>query len=151
MATAAFTSQELHDLRFVFSSLDTGARGRLSYEGLRQALRILGFKVHVHRLYLCLVILLCLKQVTLRRAQQLAQEEGEGHNEVDEETYLQVVAKLQGDSYDSHGELEQAFALLDCDGDDFITAQDLQSSGHVRQLKLTAQEIEVGVVSVTGP
>lgn len=66
---------------------------------------------------------------------------------MDEETYLQVVAKLQGDSYDSRGELEQAFALLDHDGDNFITAQDLQSSVLAAGLKLSAQEIEVGVVS----
>ena len=91
-ASAGFTAQEVRDLRMVFGAYDVSARGLVDAEDLRRALRVLGFKV------------------SRRTVQEMGKDvdvEGTLRGRVDFEGFLQVVARLQGSSYDSHEEIIQ--------------------------------------------
>ena len=91
-ASAGFTAQEIRDLRMVFGAFDVSDRGLVDAEDLRRALRVLGFKV------------------SRRTVQEMGRDvdvEGTLRGRVDFEGFLQVVARLQGSSYDSHEEIIQ--------------------------------------------
>lgn len=91
-ASAGFTAQEVRDLRMVFGAFDVSDRGLVDAEDLRRALRVLGFKV------------------SRRTVQEMGRDvdvEGTLRGRVDFEGFLQVVARLQGSSYDSHEEIIQ--------------------------------------------
>jgi len=98
---AALTNQEVCDVRMVFELFDPTNTGSINLEDLRKALKLLGFKV------------------SRERVQQLASDvqtrtpaAGPGSKTVvrgaaDFDSFQQVVRKLQGSSYDKHGEIVQ--------------------------------------------
>lgn len=93
---AEFTAQEVRDLRMVFGAFDTSAGGLVETEDLRRALRVLGFKV------------------SRRSVQEMGKDvdvKGTLQGQVDFEGFLQIVEKLQGSSYDSHGEILQVESM----------------------------------------
>ena len=95
-----FTSQEVADVRLVFDLFDASKQGSVQLEDLRKALRLLGFKV------------------SREKVQQIASDvQTPGSRDLvrgrtDFTAFLQVLSKLQGTSYDKHGEIVQVRAQL---------------------------------------
>ena len=93
MSKLGFTAQEIRDLQLVFDVFDSVHRGYIQHEDLRRALKILGFKV------------------SRASVQQLTSDiEIPGktvRGQTDFDSFLQMVSKLQGSSYDKHGEIIQ--------------------------------------------
>lgn len=99
-----FSAQETRDLRFVFDLFDTAGEGRVSPDDARKALRLLGFKsAETHSA----VQEALRRSFIYRRRQQQQQQHGQRSRELSFDDFLAAVAKLQGCSYDAHGELMQ--------------------------------------------
>ncbi len=87
-----FTAQEVADVRVVYEVFAVPDRGWISLDDLRKALRLLGFKI------------------SRERVQQVAAEVQNKvlmRGQTDFTALLQIVSKLQGSSYDKHGEIAQ--------------------------------------------
>lgn len=92
MAQEQFTEQEKRDLYYVFSLFDAGEVGRLEVEDVNRALRLLGFKT------------------ARATVEELADSRATGQQpaaRVSFDSFLAIVARLQGSSYDVHEELLQ--------------------------------------------
>ncbi len=91
----SFTPQEVADVRLAFDLYDVSKDGWINLQDLRKALRLLGFRV------------------SRENVQQMASDlQAPGSRSVtrgqtDFATFLQVLRKLQGSSYDKHGEIVQ--------------------------------------------
>lgn len=94
--TFGFTAQELRDLQFVYKIFDVNGGGSIQGEEVRKALRFLAFKVTRVAVQQMLHDLQ-LSSVTKARSRNLA----------DFEDFLEIVAKLQGLSFDQHEEIMQ--------------------------------------------
>ena len=89
----------MRDLQTVFTVFDPSARGWVEGEDVRKALKTLGFKC------------------SRRSVQEMIRDvdvKGEGRGRVDFDGFVQVVAKLQGASYDTHGEILQVVLVGLC-------------------------------------
>ena len=92
MAQQQFTEQEKRDLHYVFSLFDAGEVGRLEVEDVNRALRLLGFKT------------------ARATVEEIADSRATGQQPtagVSFDSFLAIVARLQGSSYDAHEELLQ--------------------------------------------
>ena len=91
-----FTAQEVRDLQFVFRTFDVNGQDILETEDVRRALRLLAFKV---------------SRKTVQHLLQDLQTSGcynsLQRNSTNFDGFLEMVAKLQGSSYDQHEELMQ--------------------------------------------
>lgn len=88
-----FTAQEVRDLEFVYNIFDVTGCGVIEGEEVRKALRLLAFRVNrktVHQM------LRGLEMSTKTKAPTKA---------VNFESFLEIVAKLQGSSFDQHEEI----------------------------------------------
>lgn len=94
-----FTPQEVADVRLVFELYDVNKSGWITLDHLRKALRLLGFKV------------------SRENVQQMASDfktpdnQKMNRGQTDFSTFLQVLRKLQGSSYDKYGEIAQVREL----------------------------------------
>ena len=73
---------------------------------------------------------------------------GEMRGKVDFDGFCQVVAKQQGSSYDTHGEILQAFHHIDGGGDQAISVEDLKRACARVKLKLSEAELQVIAAAV---
>lgn len=92
--SSSFTSQEVRDLEFVYRTFDVNGQGFIEGEEVRKGLRLLGFKVS-HK-----IVQHMLQDLNSEQTKKL-------RNATDFEGFLEIVAKLQGSSYDQHEELLQ--------------------------------------------
>lgn len=90
-----FSLQELADLRGVYELFDVNGQGGIEVDELWKALRLLGFKVSRRRVH------------QMHSDLQDSQGSAAASRPVDYRVFLQVVNKLQGSSYDRHGEILQ--------------------------------------------
>lgn len=93
-AKSGFTAQEVRDLEFVYKLFDVTGCGEIGGEDVRKALRLLAFKVNgkaVHQMLQDLAV----SSTTKARSRNAADFEG----------FLEMVAKLQGSSFDQHEEI----------------------------------------------
>ena len=123
-----FTAQELRDLRAVFDIYSTTATEEITVKDLKRILNVLGFNCSRQRLVEAL--------------------KDNSHSIVGEdfavrfEHLLNVVDKLQGDDYDLYGEIEQAFDIINVNGDGQISAADIRTTAKNFGLKLSRVDIE---------
>ena len=101
MATVDFTGQEIADIRMVFGLFDTTNKGTITLEDLRKALKLLGFNVSREKAQQLSSDVQTPSRVGLRGA-------------TDVNAFLQIVSKLQGSSYDKHGEIVQVHSSCVC-------------------------------------
>lgn len=99
MSSLGFSSQELADLKTVYELFDVSGDCRIDTEELRKALRLLGFKV------------------SRKKVQQMTSDvqihgSGAVRGLTDYSAFLQIVSKLQGTSYDKHGEISQVQSYI---------------------------------------
>ena len=98
--TFGFSAQELRDLQFVYKIFDVTGCGSIQGEEVRKALRLLAFKVtrvEVQQMLHDLQLSSVTTDVTKARSR----------NSADFDEFLEIVAKLQGLSFDQHEEIMQ--------------------------------------------
>lgn len=90
--TCGLTAQEVRDLQFVYQLFDVSGRRLIGNEDLRKALKLLGFNI------------------SRKAVQKMAQDVEVSRslkNLTSFDNFLQIVAELQGTSYDQHEEILQ--------------------------------------------
>lgn len=90
--TCGLTAQEVRDLQFVYQLFDVSGRRLIGNEDLRKALKLLGFNI------------------SRKAVQKMAQDVEVSKslkNLTSFDNFLQIVAELQGTSYDQHEEILQ--------------------------------------------
>lgn len=98
MRSSSFTAQEVRDLEFVYRTFDVNGRGMLEGEEVRKALRLLAFKVSRK------TVLQLLQDLQVSNSPRANSRQ---RNAANFEGFLEIVAKLQGSSYDQHEEIVQ--------------------------------------------
>ena len=96
MSSLGFSPQELADLKIVYELFDVSGHGSIDTEELRKALRLLGFKVSRKKVQQMTSDVQILGSCSVRGL-------------TDYGAFLQIVSKLQGSSYDRHGEISQVY------------------------------------------
>lgn len=125
LACYDFTAQEMRDLEFVYKLFDVQGGG-IESEDVRRALRLLGFKVS--------------RKTVLQMLQDLKVSTGGMKSRAtDFAGFLEMVAKLQGISFDQHEEILQAFSYMDTDQDGFLSLGDLYK--YSRKAGLTKSDV----------
>lgn len=95
-----FTPQEIADVRLVFELYDVSKGGWITLDDLRKALKLLGFRVSRENVQQMATDLQTPGSMAVNRGQ------------TDFATFLQVLRKLQGSSYDTYGEIAQVKGAL---------------------------------------
>lgn len=91
-----FTAQEIHDLEFVFRTFDCEGRGLIQAEEVRKALGHLAFKVSRK------TVQQLLQDLELANSKSASRKIA---GSTDFEGFLNIIAKLQGTSYDHYDEI----------------------------------------------
>ncbi len=94
MARNRFTAQEVRDLEFVYKVFDVTGSGVIDSEEVNKALRLLGFKV---------------SRKTVRQMLQDLDVSTRTKSETNFDGLLEIVAKLQGSSFDQHEEIMEVW------------------------------------------
>lgn len=103
VGSSCFTAQEVRDLEFVYRTFDVNGRDILEGEEVRKALRLLTFKVSRKTVQHLLQDLQVWDSPSSTSRQR---------NTANFEGFLEIVAKLQGSSYDQHEEIVQVNSVL---------------------------------------